>query len=129
MWETFVINCVSEMKSNTSTCSVSILPLNNISWYVDFTIGTNLVARHTGSKLVDMFLQISYVEGSCLKSPGTWDTKTRLVIDPFLGTRLIVGRDAGIFDIYLGYWMTCAAWLQPLTQFARDQLKQPSKLW
>ena len=43
MWETFVINCVSEMKSNTSTCSVSILPLNNISWYVDFTIGTNLV--------------------------------------------------------------------------------------
>ena len=56
MWETFVINCVSEMKSNTSTCSVSILPLNNISWYVDFTIGTNLVARHTGSKLVDMFL-------------------------------------------------------------------------
>ena len=43
MWEAFVINCVSEMKSNTSTCSVSILPLNNISWYVDFTIGTNLV--------------------------------------------------------------------------------------
>ena len=56
-----------------------------------------------------MFVQTSYVEGSCLKSPGTWDMKTRLVIDPVLGTMLIVSRDAGIVDIYLDYWMTCAA--------------------
>ena len=58
-----------------------------------------------------MFLYTSYVEGNYVKSPGTWDTKTRLVIDPVWGTRLIVSRDDVIVDIYLGYWMTCAAWL------------------